>query len=144
MKKTFKLSVWTFNWQRITHTHWLKRNLVSCETQLRKSMNKSIHAVSVYGLHSHSSIAALTPHHMFWINCKRLTYISFLSIGEVRLHWTAARVQSALGSREWAENHYAILKFKFPMKLWAISSTVLQSETAAMLREWALNQAILK
>lgn len=107
---------------------------------IRKVMNKSIHALSIYGLRSHCSIAALTSCHMFWINCRRITYISL----EGRPHWTTARVQSPQGSREWAGNHYAILKFKFPMKLWAISSTVLQSAIAAMLREWALNHGILK
>ncbi len=40
----------------------------------------------MYGLHSHSSIAALTPRHMFWINCKRLTYIiSLYRRGQVAL-----------------------------------------------------------
>lgn len=115
--------IWRFN-------HFQKRkkglNKSLRKSQLRKSMNESIHALSVYGLSSYCSIEALTSCHMFWINCRRTIYISL----EGRPHWTTARVQSSQGSREWAENHYAILKFKFPMKLWTISSTVLQSEIA--------------
>lgn len=88
-KKSFNWQ--TFNWQYVTLTLWLKRNLVSCETQLRKSMNKSIHALSIYGLSSYCSIAALTSCHMFWINCRKTTYISL----EGRPHWTTARVQSS-------------------------------------------------